>query len=321
MCVVTQLRLFGDEPSAAAPAVEDDARLAARLPEGLSFGTMSWSFPGWQGVVYAERRSQAALARDGLAEYARHPLLRTVEIDRGFYAPVPEADLARYAAQLPAGYRCCLKAPQAVTAAALYDAGASEARANPAFLSVARLRAEVLDPVARTFAGHLGPLILEFPRAPRGLRAAPDAFAERLDAFLGALPGGLELAVELRDPELLVPAYAQALGRRGAAHVYSYWSGMPLPSAQARVVPPERGPFVLLRLLLPPGSRYEERREAFAPFDRILAADEPMRREAVGLAQDALRRGQRAVILVNNKAEGSAPLTVRALAGRLARRP
>src|SRR5687767_7510687 len=111
-----QLSLFEPAPSAAPPPAPDPdpmpaiydeaARIAARLPPGLHLGTSSWSFPGWHGIVYSARRSTDELAREGLVEYVRHPLLTTVGIDRSFYAPVPASDFVRYAAQLPEGFRC-----------------------------------------------------------------------------------------------------------------------------------------------------------------------------------------------------------------------
>ena len=98
------------------------AAIAARIPRHVRFGTSSWSFPGWEGLVFSRKASAASLARDGLSEYARHPLLTTVGIDRGFYAPIPREDLARYAQQLPPGFPCCAKAPESVTGAALLAA-------------------------------------------------------------------------------------------------------------------------------------------------------------------------------------------------------
>src|SRR5512132_1896736 len=94
------------------------AAIAARVPENVRFGTSSWSFPGWAGIVYSRRASASELAKTGLIEYARHPLLGTVGIDRGFYARIPAEDLRRYAEQLPPGFPCCTKAPEAVTGAA-----------------------------------------------------------------------------------------------------------------------------------------------------------------------------------------------------------
>ena len=42
--------------------------LAARLPPEVYFGTSSWSFPGWQGIVYADAQFDHGLRAllDGL---------------------------------------------------------------------------------------------------------------------------------------------------------------------------------------------------------------------------------------------------------------
>jgi len=320
-----QLSLFGSEPA----RVPDESRdalerhhasvrgIAAALPDHVFFGTSSWSFPGWAGIVYSGTRTTTALAREGLREYARHPLLRTVGIDRSYYAPMPLPDLASYAEQLPQDFRCCIKAPAAVTAYTLGRAGASIER-NPEFLSIDRLTEDLLEPLATSFAAHTGPVILEFPPFPRALRLAPDAWLDRLDAFLSQLPKGFEYAVELRERALLTPRYRDLLAAHGVAHTYNYWSAMPMPGAQADVVAPEGAPFTLIRLLLKPGTGYEDQREAFRPFDRIVAPDPVMRREVVALAGRALVRKKRVFLLVNNKAEGSSPLTVVELARRLA---
>jgi uncharacterized protein YecE (DUF72 family) len=322
-----QLSLFDDEEStravvsAAAEATPrspgDDAGtrvLAARLPPDLRFGTSSWSFPGWAGIVYGRAASTQTLARDGLREYASHPLLRTVGIDRSYYAPIPEADLRRYASQLPPGYLCCLKAPATVTSAVIPESARTiRPVANPHFLSAAHLVDELLEPCARAFAEHTGVIIIELPPVPRELRLEPAAFTERLDAFLGALPRELRYAVELRDRRLLTRAYGDVLARHGVAHTYNYWSAMPSLAAQAQVVAPDTAPFVVARLLLRPGTRYEDQRDAFRPFNRLVAPDPEMRADVGRLIDRALRARQPAFVLVNNKAEGSSPLTIRAL--------
>lgn len=320
-----QLTLFDDGPApgsddpaaAALQRVHDEARsIAARLPDLVRFGTSSWSFPGWRGLVYSGTRTQASLAREGLREYARHPLLTTVGVDRSYYAPVPLPDLQEYAAQLPPGFRCCFKAPAAVTALALGAPG--QQVPNPDFLSVDRLVVDLLAPCAAAFGDHTGPIILEFPPFPRHQRVTPQDFHQRLDRFLGSLPDGFEYAVELRDARLLTPAYRSLLARHGIAHTYNYWSAMPRPVEQAALVPPEDGPFAVIRLLLRPGTWYEDQRERFKPFDRLVEPDEGMRADVIAVTRRALSRGRRVFILVNNKAEGSSPLTVMALARRLA---
>ena len=193
--------------------------LAASLPPRFRMDTSSWSFPGWQGIVYARKRATSMLGREGLHEYAQHPLLRTVGIDRSFYAPIPDDDLLRYADQLGDGFPCCAKAPAAVTSESI--PGLTRPHPNPDYLSAPRLVTELIEPFARSFARHLGPFVLQFsPPADRKASNA-DAFVERLDVFLGQLPREYRYAVEIRDKWALSGAYRDVLARHGAAHVFN----------------------------------------------------------------------------------------------------
>ena len=322
-----QLDLFGNahpERAAAAldPAAEalaavhrEAADLARRIPARVRFGTSSWSFPGWKGLVYSRGATETSLAREGLREYAQHPLLRTVGIDRSYYAPIPDEDLRRYASQLPAGFLACTKAPALVTSAELpgRDGGA-----NPEFMSARRLIDDVLAPFERSFAAYAGPFILEFPpvRAAAGIDSR--VFVRALDGLLGALPPRFRYAVELRNRHFLTPDYARVLAMHGAGHVYNYWSAMPMPGDQTAVVPPESLPFAVVRLLLAPGTWYDDQRARFRPFNRIVAEDGTMRAQAVSIARRVAAMDRDAFLLVNNKAEGSSPLTVMGLARLLA---
>jgi len=319
-----QLTLFdtvqADEPDPAALELArthaEAAGIAARLPAGVFFGTSSWSFPGWKGLVYGGTRTQPALAREGLREYARHPLLTTVGVDRSYYAPMAADDLRVYAAQLPPDFCCCFKAPASVTAVAL--GRQEQSRPNRDFLSVERLVDDLLRPLDAVFSDHTGPIVLEFPPFPRLMRMEAAEFHGRLDAFLARLPAGFEYAVELRDARLLTPAYRELLARHGVAHTFNYWSAMPTPGEQTAVVPPDDVEFSVVRLLLRPGTWYEDQRERFSPFNRLVEPDDAMRGEVVSIVRRIVKRGRRVFVLVNNKAEGSSPLTIAALAKRLA---
>jgi len=285
----------------------ESAAIAARLPRGVFFGTSTWSFPGWAGIVYSRRATTAELAREGLAEYARHPLLTTVGIDRGYYGPIPKTDLARYAAQLPPRFRCCAKAPEAVTTAA-----------SPDFLHAPRFVDEMVGPFLEVFREHTGPFLIQFPPAGREAGSPAGRFVESLDRFLGALPCEARYAVELRDRSLLTPAYRDVLAAHGAAHVLNYATAMPMPAEQASAIPMSAAPFAVVRLLLRPGTRYEERRDEFLPFDRIVDPNPEMRRQVVEIVRETVALGHEVSVLVNNKAEGCSPRTIRALAEMLA---
>ena len=75
------------------------------------------------------------------------------------------------------GFRCCIKAPAAVTALTLGPPGGRTER-NRDFLSIDRLEADLLQPLAVAFADHAGPIILEFPPFARTLQLEPAAFLD-----------------------------------------------------------------------------------------------------------------------------------------------
>ncbi len=306
----------GSTPSPPLPHVDADARLAARLPPWILPGPSSWTFPGWEGIVYPPGVTREDLLERGLGWAARYPLFRTVGIDRSYYAPLDEAELRRYAAELPPGFRCVMKAWSAVTT--LADPRSSNGAPNPRFLDPALLEQAVLLPAARAFREHLGPLVLQLaPIHPRDL-PRPEAFADALDRFLGALPTAFDYAVELRNRELLTSGYLAVLARHRVAHVLSLWERMPTVARQLAIPGVLTAPFAVCRLSITPGQRYEERRDAFAPFDRIVQPDEATRAAVGALARAAAAQGKRPLyLLVNNKVEGSSPLTLRALVERM----
>jgi hypothetical protein len=113
-------------------------QVAAALPPTLRMGTSSWSFPGWRGIVYPGSSSTSQLAREGLRDYAKHPLLRTVGIDRTYYAPVTNEEWDRYASQLPDDFVCCIKAPATITSYTVPGAGVPQPQTSSALNGCSR---------------------------------------------------------------------------------------------------------------------------------------------------------------------------------------
>ena len=68
----------------------------------------------------------------------------------------------------------------------------------------------------------------------------------------------------------------------------------------------------VLRLLTPLMS-YEAAKKRAEPYTKIVEELPQMRRETVQLARQAVSAGRHAYVLVNNRAEGNAPLTVEGL--------
>jgi uncharacterized protein YecE (DUF72 family) len=244
-----------------------------------------------------------------LAAYARHPLLRTVSLDRTYYAPLAADVLAGYAAQVPEGFRFLVKAASQCTSP----------RAST-FLDPAYATEQVVGPCMDGLRARAGPLVFQFPPLPESHLRHPERFAERLHGFLDALPRGPLIAVETRDRRLLGRAYAEALAATGAWPCLSLHPRLPaLAEQRALTGAGLEGPLIV-RWMLHPGRVYDEARAAYAPFDRLQEEDPVARQSVADLAAAHLARGHEVYVTINNKAEGSAPLSVLRLAERLAAR-
>ena len=170
------------------------AAVAAALSELVYLGTSSWSFPGWAGIVYDRAASERELARDGLAAYSRHPLLRAVGIDKSFYAPVSAEELARLAAQTPSSFRFLVKAFDPITSPVLRSFGRGaegddrRKDVSPHFLDAAYAAETCVGPFVDGLRDKGGVLVFQF--SPLNLRdlGGAAAFLDRLHEFLRRLP-------------------------------------------------------------------------------------------------------------------------------------
>jgi uncharacterized protein YecE (DUF72 family) len=314
MSEIVQPSLFGDEP-AARPRGEL-ARLARGLPRTVRFGTSTWTYDGWAGDVYHRAYRGAQPARR-LEEYARYPLFGTVGVDSAFYEPPAEEVLREYAAALPPGFPCVSKVWDRITARRLSQDrrwGSLAGMRNPDFLNAPLFADAVLLPHARTFRDHAACFVFEF-QAMRG-RDLPDPteWAEQLDGFLAQLPRDFRYAVELRNPELLTDLHGAVLRRHAVAHVFNAWTGMPAIGAQLALPWTLPAPFTVARALLKPGRAYADAVRLFRPYERVREELPDLRADLVQLMIEATRRRIEAFILVNNRAEGNAPGTIRAVA-------
>lgn len=303
-----------------APVSEEVWRMARELPAGLRLGTSSWTFPGWAGLVYGASYSASQLARDGLAAYASHPLLRTVGVDRSYYGPVDARTLARYAAAVPEDFRFLVKAHDVCTAVRFSGHerhGAQRGQDNPRFLDAAYARDTVVAPFVEGLGAKAGVLLFQFAPMRVVQLGGSARFAERLHAFLSALPRGPLYAVEIRNTSLLTRRYAEAVHAAGACHCINAIGSMPEPVTQWRVTDGGQAPALVVRWMLARHLRYEGARDRYAPFDRIVEPDPRTCQSIAALVRRASAAGQPAYVVVNNKAEGSAPLTVARLASEI----
>jgi uncharacterized protein YecE (DUF72 family) len=189
---------------------------------------------------------------------------------------------------------------------------------NPLFLSPSAFLDAVLGPVTEAFGTHAGPFVFELAPMRDAELPRRGELPDLLSRFFEALPRGHRYAVELRNRELFTPAYLKALKAHGVAHVLNYWERMPPVGEQLDVPGIFTADFVVSRLLIPPGERYAEKKAEFAPFDRIVTPQPGLHDDIARLVEAARLLGAELFVIVNNKVEGSSPLTIRALAERMA---
>jgi uncharacterized protein YecE (DUF72 family) len=302
------------------------AALRQRHGERLHLGTSSWHFPGWAGLVWQRPAAEATLSRLGLAAYALHPLLRCVSLDRAFYRPLDAATYRALAAQVGADFRFVVKAAAAVSDAVLRDpANGAALQPNPLFLDPAAALALCVLPAVQGLGERLGVLVFQLSPLPAAWLRDPPALHLRLaalfDAVVPALPAGALAALEVRDAPLLTPELAALLKRHGVRYCLGLHHRLPDIEAQLPMLRATWPGDLVCRWNLQRGQRYAQARDRWAPFDRLQAPDRPTRAVLARVLAGTLGAGHRAFVTINNKAEGSAPRSVIALAEALLAEP
>jgi uncharacterized protein YecE (DUF72 family) len=302
------------------PSTFDRAGLANRLRqlahEDIWIGTSSWKYPGWLDQIYTRERyqtrgkfSQKRFEAECLAEYAEtFPIVCGDFSIYQFPSPVYWRKLF---ASAPAALQFVLKVPEEVTCEVFPKHARYGSRAgsvNQAYLNADALAALFLEPL-ESYRARIPALIFEF--GARG--ASPKEFASKLDPFLGALPHTFRYAVEVRNREYLQPRYFECLRQHRAAHVLNAWTKMPALSEQMAIADVFPADFTVARALLREGRKYEDAVQQFTPYDQIRDENPEARESLRKLIQRMREERKAAYIFVNNRLEGNAPETIRAV--------
>jgi uncharacterized protein YecE (DUF72 family) len=306
------LPLFDPPPSFDRAALS--RRLRVLAAENVWIGTSSWKYEGWLDQIYSRDRystrgrfSKARFEAECLAEFAE--TFPIVCGDFSFYQfPTPQYWQKLFAAA-PVSLHLALKVPEEVTAEvfpkhARY--GPRGGHENESYLNAEALKALFLEPLD-AHRPRLGPLIFEF--GARGTYSGE--FVSALDKFLAQLPATFRYAVEVRNREYLQPRYFDMLKAHNTAHVLNSWTRMPPLAEQSRLTIP--ADFTVVRALLRPGRAYEEAVQQLQPYSEI-RDENPEARDALRAWIKRMREERRAAyIFVNNRLEGNAPETIRAV--------
>ena len=263
------------------------------MTASVHLGTSSWLFDAWRGIFYPERLPR----NQYLLHYATQ--FDTVEVNTSFYALPAPSTLITWVESVPPGFTFALKFPRVIS----HDKRLVDCEAETrAFLDALR----ALGPAAAPAFLQLPP---DFTRAVHGR-----ALAAYLD-WLAAAAADLRIAVEVRAPDLMTPAFAAFLAQRRFALVLVDRVGTPdLFPAWAEAFAAGGGPaFAFVRWIGDDRQGPQGDRELQVFRDDQL---ESWTGRIVALAE----QGKAVFGYMHNPYEGHSPASVRRLQSRLAAR-
>ena len=310
-----------------APAALSWRELAQQLPPQLRFGVSTWSYPGWEGLVWDGGYDSSTLSKSGLNAYHRHPLLRTVCIDRTFCRSLTASQYAAYASQVDDDFRFVVKCPAGITDAQVRNDEGKARKSNPNFLDPRLAVEHFVKPTLAGLGPKLGVLVFQLSPLPWNWLGYPASLLDRLDSMLAAvrqaLPadGSVIVAVEVRDPELLSQGLVDTLKAHGATFCLGLHGKMPpieeqLPMLRALWPGPLVCRWTLNRIFGAYG--YADAQKKHDPFNAILSEDLHTQAILARTVRGITGAGQLAYVTVSNDAEGCAPLSIQKLAQAIA---
>jgi uncharacterized protein YecE (DUF72 family) len=308
-----------DEPPASAPrsspyVERNRERLHRWASRGIYFGSSSWKYPGWQGMVYNRTYpSKKLFERECITEYSA--LFPTVCADFALY-DFPDSTQMRVIHDTTTDdFKLSLKVTDRITIKRypnLPRHGALAGRENPDFLNLELFEDAFLRPV-EALGKKRGVIIFEFSAFYPNSGVSYEKFLRLMDDFLARLPREFSYAVEIRNKEYLTADYLTMLADRSVAHVLNSWTKMPPIIEQIQIAGVLSAGFSVARALLRPGRTYQEAVEMFQPYEGIKEENPDIRLALAETVQKCIAGGKQLYAYVNNRAEGNSPKTIEAI--------
>lgn len=317
-----QLRRQVQAGPASAYIEKNQERLRQWARRGIYFGSSSWKYPGWTGIVYNRRYpSKRAFDQQSIAEYSE--LFPTVCADFALYDFPHFRQMRAIHDATTDGFTVSLKVTDRITVKRypnLPRHGANAGKDNPDFLNVALFEEAFLRPV-EALKEKRGAIIFEFSTFYPSMGISGQKFVEALDTFVSRLPKGYTYAVEVRNREFLTAEYFAMLHAHGVAHVLNNWTRMPPIVEQIQLAGVLTADVSVARALLRPGRSYQEAVDLFQPYEKVKEENPEIRFGLAESVRKCLAEGKKLYAYVNNRAEGNSPRTIEAILDILEKYP
>ncbi len=273
----------------------------------IYFGTCSWKYDSWKGLIYPEFNNF-----NYLKEYSKY--YSTVEIDQWFWSlfgnkiklPLLK-DVVEYSRSVPQNFKFTIKAPNSITLTHHYrKTSKDEFKPNLFFLST-ELYEEFLSSI-KELHPKIGLIMFQFEYLNKQKMSSQIEFLSRLKNFLKQSSPSLPRAIEIRNPNYLTESYFDFINDMGIYHVFIQGYYMPpIWNLYSKFREKIKGK-VVIRLLGPDRDKIEEMSKG--EWNRILFPKDNELKEVVEIIKDLEKRRVETYVNVNNHYEGSAPLTI-----------
>lgn len=283
----------------------------------LRIGTCSWKYDSWKGIIYLGSNS-----KDYLKEYSRK--FNTVEIDQWFWSLFPPAKIVlpqinvaeEYKKSVPADFLFTIKVPNSITLTHFYkDANEKTLRPNPFFLSV-ELFNEFLNAI-EPIKNHIGCLIFQFEYLNKQKMKSLAEFQSKFAEFYKQLDKKTPpIGIEIRNPNYLNEKYFSFLSEQIIAPVFleGYYM-LPVTDIYSKFKKNIKN-LAVIRLHGPDRKRIEKM--ADDNWNQIYINRDKEINSIVEMIKDLQSNEVDLFVNVNNHFEGSAPLTIEKINGKLA---
>jgi uncharacterized protein YecE (DUF72 family) len=268
----------------------------------IKFGTCSWRYKSWEGLIYPEFGEY-----NFLEEYSKH--YDTVEIDQWFWslgakgAKLPDTrTVEEYKESVPNDFKFTVKAPNSLTLTHHYKSN----RPNTFFLEPDLYYSfiERLKPIQK----KIELLMFQFEYLNKQKMSSLNQFIDKFSKFHSTVKPEIPFGIEIRNPNYLSDTYFSFLHDLNISQVFIEGYYMPSAVDVYTKYKAKLNGISVLRLQGTGRKEIEEKTKGI--WNKIVfPKDESLTRIAEVL-KDFTTSKKKMIVNVNNHYEGSAPITI-----------
>ena len=282
----------------------------------IRFGTCSWKYDSWKGIVYSDTSSE-----NYLKEYSEK--YSTVEIDQWFWSlflpskvVLPQKKVVEeYKKSVNDNFLFTIKVPNSITLTHFYKSSKEEElKTNPYFLSN-ELFSEFLD-LINPIKQQVGCLIFQFEYLNKQKMSSLASFQNRIAQFMENVDSNIpDIGIEIRNPNYLSEKYFSFISDLKIVPILLEGYYMPpIVETYSKVKKLIKNKCVI-RLHGPDRKGIEK--IANENWNQIYINRDQEIKSIVEMIRDLQNKEVDLFVNVNNHFEGSAPLTIERIKEKL----